>query len=202
MSTSSNLHLTFVFGNNNIFKLKIKPDRTVCDLYRAASIIICSEVLLLVINGQVLRSIEKLRDIDCFYTSNPVISVILRHPDVTYTDGDLIMHNRIKHSSTNDSNSADDSPVRVVIPKDNYYVYVSPIVTAFDYGTCSICHCDFPTDPVDQENTNMDRLACGHIFHHDCIRPILTESSVMCPVCSHDVRNVFVQPSSLVEEVD
>jgi len=76
----------------------------------------------------------------------------------------------------------------VTIPEDDYHQYVTNLAADED-STCSICQeiieSDSPDDGV--------MLACSHPFHDTCIRTWLTDNSVYCPTCNHDVREEWSQ---------
>ena len=48
--------------------------------------------------------------------------------------------------------------------------------------SCPVCLCDF------EHGEEVKMLPkCGHLFHHDCIMPWLTEKKGSCPLCQTDV---------------
>ena len=47
---------------------------------------------------------------------------------------------------------------------------------------CNICY-----DIIDENNDNLSKLKCGHIYHHDCIVLSYTYSNnTKCPYCRQD----------------
>jgi hypothetical protein len=42
---------------------------------------------------------------------------------------------------------------------------------------CMICH--FPID----ENGNMVKLSCNHLYHHNCINYLVKNNIIICPYC-------------------
>lgn len=47
--------------------------------------------------------------------------------------------------------------------------------------TCSICLVEF------EENDEIRKLRCGHVFHCECIDPWLLKGKAVCPVCRQGV---------------
>ena len=47
-------------------------------------------------------------------------------------------------------------------------------------GTCSVCICDF------EENEDLLRMPCGHLFHKDCIMPWIKDHN-SCPTCRYEL---------------
>lgn len=48
-------------------------------------------------------------------------------------------------------------------------------------NSCTICYCDF------EENEDLKKLPCEHLFHEDCIKPWLLNNNLNCPICRADV---------------
>lgn len=127
-----------------------------------------------------------------------VASLILRDPDLIYPDADLYLVERNtkwlkQYVQTQQPVSAANLfqalgintdgllDVPVVIPEAEYERYITYLDSTPE-DPCSICSDTFTdTDQVAQ-------LACGHTFHDQCIRELLTTSSVKCPNCNYDVR--------------
>jgi hypothetical protein len=59
--------------------------------------------------------------------------------------------------------------------------YVQAIAKTFNPHGCSIC--------LSETGADME-LCCGHMFHHDCVKP-LTDIDQVCPKCGCDVRYIY-----------
>lgn len=54
-------------------------------------------------------------------------------------------------------------------------------IEAGNQTSCAICLEEY------EQGEKLRQLACGHCFHHDCIKPWLTERSASCPLCKLEV---------------
>lgn len=191
----SNITLTFVFGNCNKFTFDVPRKTLVAQLYVAAKTVVEDNILYLMCGAKVLGvdDMKKtLVELNCFLRNRQTISIVLKHPKTNYCDDDLVVHNYIKYIEQQTQSAISRSvnifnelmPSHIVhINESDYGSYVSSVSLAeIDETTCVICHEDFETDDI------IDQMMCGHSFHRNCLRPLLTTNSVQCPVCSYDVR--------------
>ena len=58
------------------------------------------------------------------------------------------------------------------------YVQIEDIKFGNEYGECSIC--------LEENDCNLGRLNCGHVFHKDCIK-LWTANNDDCPNCRENV---------------
>ena len=57
----------------------------------------------------------------------------------------------------------------------------TPNIEAGDQTTCAICLEEF------EGGEKLRQMPCEHCFHHDCIKPWLTERSASCPLCKLEI---------------
>jgi hypothetical protein len=76
--------------------------------------------------------------------------------------------------------------VPVTISEDDFLVLIDSInfQDIDPESKCTICQQSY-TEDDDIVNLN----SCNHVFHHDCIRTLLTEFNTHCPSCRSDVRD-------------
>ena len=67
---------------------------------------------------------------------------------------------------------------RKFVKKNKRLCYHSKIVKE---TTCSICLVEF------EENDEIRKLRCDHVFHCECIDPWLLNGKAVCPVCRQGV---------------
>lgn len=184
--------ITFVYGNNNRFNVSIGRYQKVYSLYYIATQVLNTEILYLCCNGRVLGIdlIEnELSTFGPFLSPTQVVSIVLKHPDVVYTTEDLYIHNYIR--ATCQSSSAEQGQTMlnyimaahlITVPEERYPDIVTVDQSDEEGRTCTICQEGLLQDQL------CHRLACGHVFHAECIHRTLTTVSVECPICSYDVR--------------
>jgi hypothetical protein len=187
ISVSGTTDIKFVYGNNNCFTVGVNLSHKVYVLYYIATQVLKSDILYLCCNGNVLG----INDIDTplhrlgyFLFPSQVVSVVLKHPDVSYPTEDLYIYNYIRLAKDNREERTVDymSTNLITVPESRYLELVTVEQYSGDEWICSICQ-----DGL-QSGQQRHRLACGHSFHAECIHRILTTVSVECPTCSYDVR--------------
>lgn len=215
----SEIEITFVFGNCNKVRFSVPRKQSIAHLYSVIRDCLKCDILYMTCAGQVLgRDIlqKPLIDLACFLRDKQTISVVYKHPDTDYCDKDLELFNFFQivdslNESNNYYNILDgrnlnlnldldfnnfnllealnlglDSQL-ITINEQDYEAYVTK-VEYDEINTeepCFICHESFI------QEDDIRSLTCGHVFHNECIRTLLTSSSVQCPVCSMDVRDVM-----------
>jgi len=208
-----------VFGNCNKFNVKISLDETVLCLYRIASNVVRKPILHLSCSGYILGdevdSMEQpLAESSIFLVPNPIINIVYLHPDVKYSNTDIIsscIYKLVLKKQSNSINRTNSISNAIDIFRangisihglneinvDNIRNLQSVTVTIPEeeysrYITIINNPDDSEICGICHDNYNnlstVHQLECGHNFHDICISTELLTSSVQCPMCSYDVR--------------
>jgi hypothetical protein len=202
------ISVTVHYGNHNKYVIGLPNNTQLGNLSTLLTSLIDrrpEDVLYIVMCGHLVGS-EKMNYsstlADCDIVGDRcVASIVFRDPSITYPESDLCLNSRnmmwirqrtpstTSAAGTNDFASAllnamglttQMTDVPVVISESEYHRYITQVDEP-PTDPCSIC-----TDMIGETGVS---LGCGHCFHDECIREVLTTSSVKCPNCNYDVRN-------------
>jgi hypothetical protein len=87
-------------------------------------------------------------------------------------------------------NNHDMDDVKVVLTKDEFNklqsIYINEsVLEDYKNQTCNICMDDYTLDET------IIHLPCKHCFHKKCIESWLCNEKITCPICRHDVREIY-----------
>lgn len=195
-----------IYNYNSYFQMSLSEDTTFRTLFRSLPTVLKrqkADLLYLLFEGQIIGTdpamLNKSLDMCGLTEHRCTIHLIFKIPEdkYRYTHNDLLAsHNALHYPVTAGGNVSNTPHQATVLLQDlirqMYDVTVHLTEDQVNQYT-QLVQPDGAACPICRGNMTEDILGlttCGHRFHRECIMEWLTEFSVLCPMCNHDVREI------------